>query len=133
MSNSFRMTSLLGGGAGQLALALLGLRAGDLNQDIRLAQDQQILEPDLDLGTTVLREDDLVAEGDVHRDQLSLVVARAGADSQDLAALRLLPGRIRQHDAAHSRLLLLEGLDDQAITKRRQIHGNTPFVVAVAT
>ena len=28
------------------------------------------------------------------------------------------------------RLLLLEGFDDQAVTQRLQIHGNTPFLVA---
>ena len=55
---------------------------------------------DLDLGAAVLREDDLVALGDVHRDELALVVARARADREDVAALRLLLRGVRQDDAA---------------------------------
>src|SRR5204863_4079562 len=91
-------------------------------ENVGLAEDEHILDPELDLGAAVLREDDLVALGDVHRNELALVVARAGADGQDLAALRLLPGGIRQHDAADGRLLLLEYLDDQAVTQWLQIH-----------
>ena len=51
-----------------------------------------------------------------------VLVAGARADGQDAAALRLLLRRVRQDDAADRRLLFLEGLDDQAVAKRLQIH-----------
>ena len=41
----------------------------------RLAQDQVLVAADLDLGAAVLRVDDLVADGDVERDQLAVLVA----------------------------------------------------------
>ena len=55
--------------------------------------------------------------GDVHRDDLALVVAAPGADGKDAAALRLLLRRVRKHDAADGRLLFFEYLDDQAVTQ----------------
>src|SRR5204863_3210502 len=94
----------------------------DLCEHIGLAQDQVLVRADLDLGPAVLGEDDLVAVLQVHGDELAVVVPGARADSQDAAALRLLLGRVRKHDAAHRRLLFLEDLDDQAVTKRLQVH-----------
>src|SRR5947207_2341563 len=90
-------------------------RADDLREHVRLAQDQHFVGSELDLGPAVLREDDLVALGDVHRDVLArLFLPRAGADGEDTAPLRLLLGRVRKDNAADRGLLLLEDLDDQA-------------------
>jgi hypothetical protein len=47
-----------------------------------------------------------------------------GSDGEDAAALRLLLRRVRKHDAARRRLLLLEDLDDQTVTKRLQVHAH---------
>ena len=49
----------------------------------------------LDLGAAVLRVDDRVADLDVDRDAVALVVDAAGADSEDGALLRLLLGGVR--------------------------------------
>ena len=49
----------------------------------------------------------------------------ARADGEDPAPLRLLLRRVRQDDAAGRRLLLFEGLDDQTVAKRLQIHSST--------
>src|SRR5438309_3274614 len=118
-SSDLRLFSLRGG-AGRLAIA------GDLGEYVRLAQDQVVVAADLDLGPAVLGEDDLVALRQVHRDELSVVVPGTRADGEDAAALRLLLRGIRKHDAAHRRLFLFEDLDDEAVTKRLQVHAWPP-------
>src|SRR6266704_5806872 len=110
----------LGSGAGRLAIA------SDLREHIRLAQDQVVVGADLDLGPAVLGENDLVALRQIHRDELSVVVPGARADCEDAAALRLLLRSIRKHDAARRRLLFFEDLDDEAVTKRLQVHAWPP-------
>ena len=59
-----------------------------------------------------------VALGKFHGDDLSLVVAAARADREDLAALRLLLRGVGQDDPARRRFLFLEDLDDEAISQR---------------
>src|SRR5438105_5216948 len=117
--------------AGQLAVA------NNLGEHVRLTQDQNVLGPDLDLGPAVLAEDDLVAFLEIHLDVLPVLVASAGPDRKDTAALRLLLGRVGQHDAADRGLFLIEDLDDQAVTKRLQIHppssSSDDFVTLVGT
>src|SRR3954453_2231026 len=103
---------LLGGRTGRLT------RADHLGEHVRLAQDQDVVGAELDLGAAVLRKDDLVALGNVHGDYVPLVVAAAGADREDLAALRLLLRGVRQDDPARRRFLFLEDLDDEAISQR---------------
>src|SRR5206468_3823865 len=110
-------------GAGELALALpLARLRRDFRQHVGLAQDQNLVGTDLDLASAVLAEDDLVALFEVHRDMVPVLVAGAGADGEDAAALRLLLRRVRQDDAADGGLLLFEDLHDQTVTKRLQIH-----------
>src|SRR5947207_8497807 len=111
----------LGGGASELAFALATC-VYDLREHVRFAQDQNLVGAELDLGSPVLREDDLVALGDVHLDVLPVLVPPTGADGQHAAALRLLPRRVRQNNPAHRQLFLIKNLDDQTVTKRLQIH-----------
>src|SRR6266480_2352032 len=101
--------------------------ADDLGQDVGLAQDQDFVGAELDLGAAVLRKDDFVALGDVHRNVLAVLVAGTGTDCEDLATLRLLLGRIGKDDATDGDFLLLEHLDDQAISKRLQIHSGASY------
>src|SRR5205814_10656794 len=96
--------------AGQLAVA------DNLGEHVRLTKDENFVGPELDLGPAVLAEDDLVAFLEIHLDVLPVLVARAAANGEDTAALRLLLGRVGQHDAADRRLLLIEDLNDQAVT-----------------
>src|SRR5918912_2787218 len=109
-------------------LRYLGLRAGqlavadNLGEHVRLTQNQNFLGPELVLGPAVLTEDDLVAFLEIHLDVLPVLVPSAGTDGEGAAALRLLLRRVGQHDAAGRRLLLIEDLDDQAVTKRLQVH-----------
>src|SRR3989442_14741389 len=115
----------LSGGAGELAFAL-ATRVYDLREHVGFAQDQNLVGPELDLGPAVLAEDDLVAFGDVHLDVLPVFVPRTGTNGQDAPALRLLLRRVGQHDAADRCLFLIEDLDDQAVTKRLQVHPSPP-------
>src|SRR5215212_472815 len=124
-------------------LRYLGLRDGqlavadNLGEHVRLTQDQNFVGPELDLGSAVLAEDDLVAFLEIHLDVLPVLVPRAGADGKDAAALRLLLRRVGQHDAADRRLLFIEDLDDQTVTKRLQVHPlpscSDDFVTTIGT
>src|SRR5919112_6791628 len=111
---------------GQLAVA------DDLRQDVRLAQDQDLVRAELDLGPAVLGEDDLVTLVQVHLDVLAVLVPRTRANRQHATALGLLLGRVRQHDPAHRRLLFFEDLDDQAVTERLEIHTFPPSLADVS-
>src|SRR5436190_14893755 len=121
----------LGLGARELAVT------GVLGDDVLLAEDQVLIGSKLDLGPAVLAVDDLVALFDIHRDPVAVLVPLTRADGEDTAALRLLLGRVGQHDAADSRLLLIEDLDDQAVTKRLQVHAHSScpddFVTTIGT
>src|SRR5487761_408186 len=102
--------------AGQLA------RPDDLRENVALTQDQVLVYANLDLGPAVLGKDDLVALIQVHGDEFAVVVPAARADCEDTAALRLLLRGIRQHDAAGRDVLFIQDFDDQAVTKRLQVH-----------
>src|SRR5207253_10688624 len=91
-----------------------------------LTQNQNILDSELDLGPAVLREDDLVPNGDIHFDVLPVLVPPTRADRQHATALRLLPRRVRQNNPAHRQLLLIKDLDDQTVTKRVPLHEKPP-------
>src|SRR5918998_3761561 len=115
---------------------LWGWLAGDLRQDVGLAQDEELLTVDGDLCSAVLGVEDLVALVDVERNALVVVTELAVADGQDLAALGLFLGRVGEDDAAGGRLLLLDRLDDQPIAEGLELHGAKPpftgFVIRLA-
>src|SRR5262249_20896750 len=97
-------------------------RADDLREDVRLTQDQHLVGAELDLGAAVLGEDHLVALGDVHRNALPVLVAASRARGEHASALWLLLRGVGKDDAADRHLLLLQHLDDQAVTQRLKIH-----------
>src|SRR4051795_4823623 len=99
---------------------LLGL---DLGEDVGLAEHEQILAVDLDLGAAVLRVEDLVALRDVERNALlALVVVTAVADGDDLSLLRLFLGGVGEDDAAGGRLLLLDRPHDEPVAQGLELH-----------
>src|ERR687895_2672524 len=102
------------------------LLARYLREHVRLPQDEQVIAFDLDLGAAVLRIQDLVALGDVERNPLvAVLVPLAVADRENLAALRLLLGRVGKDDAAGGGLFLFNRLDDQAGSQRVEVHWDT--------
>src|SRR5215207_8528922 len=96
--------------------------AVDLGQDVALAQDQEVLAVDRDLGAAVLGVEDLVALRDVERHALAVIVELAVTDGEDLALLRLLLRGVGEHDAGGGRRVLLDGLDDQPIAQGLELH-----------
>src|SRR5262245_18072299 len=105
-------------------LSSLAIRSLHHREDVAAREDQQVLALDGDLGAAVLRVEDRLADADVERDQLAGVLgALAGADSQDLALLRLLLGGVGDDQAGGGRLLGLVGLHDDAVIERLQGHG----------
>ena len=88
----------------------------------RLAQHQQIVAFDGRLGASVFGVEDLVALAYVERAAAAVLVDSAIADSNDLALLWLLFGRVGKDDATGGRLLLVDRLDDQPVPEGRQLH-----------
>src|SRR4051794_20165561 len=86
----------------------------DLGEDVRLAQHEQVLTVDLDLGAAVLRVEDLVALIHVERTALPILDGTV-ADGDHLALLGLLLRGIGEDEAASGRLLLLDRLNDHPI------------------
>src|SRR3954468_11635315 len=100
---------------------------GDPGEHVGLAQNQQVLTVDGDLGAAVLAVEHFVALGDVKRDALARVVTEpAVADRQHLALLRLLLRRIGKNDPGSGRRLLLHGLDDHTIAEWLELHRTPP-------
>src|SRR4051794_34316583 len=92
--------------------------ADDDRENVAGREDQVVLAAELDLGATVLGVDDLVADGDIERDAVAVVVDAAGAHGDDLALLRLLLGGVGDDQTGSSGLLSLDLLDDDAILER---------------
>src|SRR5207302_9326263 len=95
----------------------------ELRRRVGLADDEEALDVDLDLGAAVLAVEDLVASGAVRRDSLAGVLAQlAVADREDLALLGLLLGGVGKNDPTCSGLLLLDCPHDQPIAKGLELH-----------
>src|SRR5438132_9453521 len=83
-------------------------------EHIGLAKDQQLFGVDGDFGTAVLPVENLVPDLELHRDADILLIA-SGADSDDLALLRLFLGGVGNKETAAHLLRVLERPDDDAI------------------
>src|SRR6201994_4357138 len=94
----------------------------DESEDVGLAQHEQVLPVDLDLGPAVLAVEALVALLHVQRDALAVIVEPTIAGGDDLALLRLLLGSVGEHETARGRQLLLDCPHDQTIAQGLQLH-----------
>src|SRR5690606_21395649 len=92
--------------------------ADDDRQDVAGRQDEELVGAELHLGAAVLAVQDAVADGDVERDTVSVVIDAAGADRHDLALLGLLLGGVGDDQATSGGLLGLGLLDDDAVIER---------------
>src|SRR5439155_17306513 len=97
----------------------------DDRQDVLLAEDEQLIVLQLELGPGVLGEEDGVTDLDLHGDLLALVADAAGADGDDLAALRLLLAGVGQDDAAPGGLLARRRADDHAVPQGTELRGGS--------
>src|SRR6476469_4719671 len=104
--------------------------SADDGEDVAGGEDEVLLAAVLDLGAAVLAVDDPVADGDVERDAVAVVVDPAGTDREDLALLGLLLRGVRDDETGRSGLLGLDGLDDDAVFERldgNRHDGDLPF------
>src|SRR5262249_43908058 len=101
----------------------------DHAEDVLLAHDEVLFAVDLDLGTGVLPEQDLVPDLHVERGNLAVLVDLALADRDHLPLLGLFLGRIGDDDAALGLLhILLETLHEDAILEWPDPHHAAPFI-----
>src|SRR5690348_12103763 len=109
---------------------LLALFAFDNRQNVGLAQDQQVLAVELELGAAILGEEHAVALFDFERDAVALVAHLALAGGDDGAFLGLLFGRIGDHNAALGDFLTLGGAYHDAVAYRANLacHAAVPPV-----
>src|SRR5258706_9721222 len=87
-------------------------------QDVGLAQDEQVLIEQLELGAAVLGEEDAVADLDLHRRARATLEQLASADRDHLALLGLLLGGIGNHNARARHFLFARWLHDHTIADR---------------
>src|SRR6266513_2563774 len=99
------------------------LLAFNHGHDVFFAHDHKLITLDLDLGSAVLAEQDLVADLDVERPHMAVLENLALADRYDLSLHRLLGRGIGNHDAARGGTLLFQALHDHAVMKRTNLHG----------
>src|SRR6185437_10968359 len=101
---------------------LLGDAALDDAHDVGLLHDQEFLAIELHLGARPLAEQDPVAFLHIERDDLALLVARAGTDGDDLALHRLFLGGVGDDDAARGLFLGVEPTDHDPVMQGTELH-----------
>src|SRR4029079_13551342 len=103
--------------------SVLGSRRSSVDdrEDVLLADDEELVVLELELGPGVLAVQDLLADLDVHRLALAVVEDSTRADSDHAALLGLLLRVGRQHQPALRHLLAWRRLDDDAVAERRQL------------
>src|SRR6516164_3423855 len=99
------------------------LLAFNHGHDVFFAHDHELFAVDLDLGSAVLAEQDLVADLHIERPNLTVFENLSFADRDDLSLHRLLGRGIGNDDATGGGTLLLQALHDDAVMKRTNLHG----------
>ena len=90
-------------------------RAFDHAHDVGLLHDEELLAVDLDFRARPLAEQDALAGLELGRGDLAILVAAAGADSDDFALLRLFLDGVGNDDAALRLGVSLDAADDDAV------------------
>src|SRR5271157_5329007 len=81
------------------------------SKDVAFPHDEQFLAIHFDFRAGIFGEQNLVADGHVHRDAFARLVAVALADRKDHPLLGFFLGRFREHDAARGDLFLFNRFD----------------------
>src|SRR4029079_4313725 len=119
---SWNLTSL----AGIASLSLnLGSVTFDDAHDVFLAHDEELIALDLHGLPGVLAEQHAVADLEVERNQLALVILLSLAHGHDLALVGFLGGGVGDHDATRGLALLFDALDDHAVMQRTNLHAGS--------
>src|SRR5919201_2363870 len=96
----------------------------DDREDVLLADNEELLVVDLELGACVLGVEDLLALLDVDLLALPVVEDPAGPDGEDRALLGLLLRGIRQDDPALRHFLTGRRLDDDTVAERPKLRAS---------
>src|SRR6185503_973256 len=107
--------------------------SGEDAHDVRLLHDQELFTVELDFGARPLAEQHPVAGLEVERNQLAGLVARTGANGNDLALLRLLLGGVRDDDAAGRLLLGGDAANHDTVVQRTEIELSHIFLVGAVS
>ena len=108
------------------------------NDGVTIAREIELDDPFENLGAQLVKsvatKTNDVADRDVERDAVAVVVDAARADGEHGALLRLFLGRVGDDDARGGRRLGLVGLDDDAVLERLDAdlgggHGGSPLRV----
>src|SRR6516225_6784910 len=104
----------------------------DHAHDVALLSDDEILAFDFDLGSRPLPEQHSVADFDIERTELAVIVPGARPGGNDFAFHWLFLGGIGDDNPACGLLLLLNATDENAILQRSKFHWVPPFVSSIS-
>src|SRR5262249_55251423 len=110
-----------GGGSGWGSTRDAPRLLADDGQDVLLADDEELVVLELELGAGVLAVEHLLPDLDVHRHPLALAVEGARTHGHDHPLLGLLLGGVRKDDAALGHLLARHRLHDDAVAERLEL------------
>src|SRR5690348_6327833 len=101
-------------------------------ENVRLAEDDELLAIDFHFGARVLAVVNDIAGAKADLVALALVIELAGADGNHFALGRLFLGRVGEHDSAGGLLLRFRLLDDHTIREGFEFHVQNPFAVTLS-
>src|SRR6516164_703039 len=104
----------------------------DHAHDVALLSHDEILAVDFDLGSRPLSEQHSVANFDIQRTELAVIVPGAGPGGNDFALHWLFLGGIGDNNTACRFLLLLDATDEYAILQRSKFHSAPPYVSSIS-
>src|SRR5690625_7067305 len=90
----------------------------DYRKNVAGRENQILLAGVLHLCTAVLAVDNAIADGNVERNAVSVVIDAAGADGNNFALLRAFLSGVRNNKAGRRGLLSFEGTQNDAILER---------------
>src|SRR5260221_5144808 len=90
--------------------------------DVFFAHHHELVALDAHGGAGILAEEHLVADLEVDRDELAVLVLLAGSDGEHFALVGLLGGGVGNDDSRCGLTLFFESLDDHAVMQRTQFH-----------
>src|SRR6516165_12466106 len=105
----------------------------DHAHDVALLSDDEILAIDFDLGSGPLPKQYSVADFDIERTELAVIVSCARSGGNDFSFHSLFLGGIRDDNTACGLFHLLNATDQHAILQRSKFHWIPPYVSSIST
>src|ERR1700740_870636 len=89
--------------------------------DVGFLHDQELFAVELDLGARPFAEQHAIAGLDIDRNELSSLIASAGADCDNPALLGFLLGAVGNDDAALGLFLGVDSFDHDSVMQRTKL------------